>query len=252
VGVRGAFWADTTTFDLLRLTVEGTDIPDEVGVRALLTDIDYTRLRIGSSDFLLPQSSSVWMGLDSGVENRNRIDFTHCRQYASESVLSFEEPPAAGLKHDAGLQPRAPEPQQVSEFTLPPGLFVSLRLEAPILTSTAKVGDTVSATLSSDVKQNGRLLVPKGAVVSGRLRVLQKQPGNTYLVGLEFADLAFENKHSRFLAKLVSVDSRFPRSMPRMELPPELPGVGTFFIPAGVAQLPKGMPMEWKMVGLGK
>lgn len=251
VGVRGAFWADTTTFDLLRLTVEGTDIPDQLGVRAMLTDVDYGRLHIASGDFLLPQSSHVWMGFDSGIENRNRIEFTHCRQYATESVLSFEEPPAGGLKHDAGEQPGALE-RQVSEFTLPAGLIVSLRLEAPINTSTAKVGDAVSATLSSDLKQNGRLLAPKGAVVSGRLRLLRKQQGGSYLVGLEFTDLAFENKHSRFLAKLVSLDSRFPRSMPGTELPPELPGVGTFFIPSGVAQLPKGMPMEWKMAGFGK
>jgi hypothetical protein len=245
VGVRGAFWADNTTFDLLRLTVEGTDIPDQLGVRALLIEIEYGRLRIGPGDFLLPQSSSAWMGAVSGVESRNRIEFTHCRQYATESVLSFDEPPAAGV------QP-GPPGGQISEFTLPPGLIVSLRLEAPIHISSAKVGDSVTAVLSSDVKQNGRLLAPKGAIVSGRLRLLRKQPGGSHLVGLEFTDLAFENKHSRFLAKLVLVDSRFPRAMPRMELPPELPGVGTFFAPIGVAQLPKGMLMEWKMVGFGK
>ena len=244
VGVRGAFWADTTTFDLLRLTVEGTDIPNQLGVRAMLTGIDYSRLRIGSGDFLLPRSSHVWMGHDTGIENRNRIEFTHCRQYATESVLSFEEPSKAGERPDARAR-------QAPEFTLPAGLTVSIRLEAPILILTAKVGDTISAALSSDLKHTGRLLAPKGALVSGRLRLLQKD-GERLIVGVEFTDLAFGDSHARFFAKLMSADSRYTQRQATTYLPPELPGVGTFFIPAGVAQLPKGMPMEWKIVGLGK
>jgi hypothetical protein len=244
VGVHGAFWADTTTFDLLRLTVEGTEIPDQLGIRGLLTDIEYGRLQIGSGNFLLPQSSSVWMGLNSGIENRNRIDFTHCRQYLTESVISFGEPSAASLKPGAASR-------QVFEFTLPAGLTVSLRLESPIRFATAKVGDPVSATIDANLKQGSQVLAPKGAIVSGRLRMLQND-GERYIAGLEFTDLAFENKHARFLAKLVSVDSRFRRSSMLRELPPELPGVGTFLIPAGVAQLAKGMLMEWKTLTFEK
>lgn len=261
VGVRGSFWADTTTFDLLRLTVEGTLIPDELGVRAVLTDIDYGRLRIGSTEFLLPQSSTVWMGLASGRENRNRIDFTHCRQYTTESVLSFGETPPAGV----------PASQGAVEFTLPPGLTVSLRLETPLAVATAKIGDPVSASLHSDLKRNGELIAPKGSIISGRLRVLQKF-GALYVAGLELTDLAVGNSHARFIAKLVSVDSKYAqtsatstslvdrmhiagrvetRSVER-DLPPELPGVGTFFINAGVAHVPAGMLMQWQTVGIGK
>lgn len=245
LGSRGSFWADTTSFDLLRLTVEGTEIPEKLGIRAIHTEIDYGRLHVGSGNFLLPQSSVVEMDLASGTENRNRIEFTQCRQYTTESVLSFDESSAAA-------PPPAALTRQVSEFVLPPGATLSLRLSNSMHIVNAKVGDLVSAALASDLKQSGRVVAPAGAVVSGRLRVLQKQPGGEHLVGIEFTSLAFEGKHAPFLARLLAVDARFPRSLAHMELPPDLPGVGIFFLPAGVTEIPKGMPMDWKVISLGK
>lgn len=261
VGMRGSFWADTTSFELLRLSVEASEIPIGLEIRSVRSDIEYGRIQIGSNEFLLPRNANTWMVNESGAEVRNRIDFTHCRQYTTESVLSANAAPPEAADNPTPTTPTI-------EFTLPPDLLCDLRLETSVRTSEAKVGDAISATVTSDIKQNGKLLVPKGATASGRLRVLQKVEG-TYIAGLEFTDLTFENQHAFFYAMLVSADPRYASrqvkseklhestptsvtSIVEVEVPPNLPGVGTFFLPAEDPMLPKGTAMEWKTVRLGK
>jgi hypothetical protein len=256
IGVKGSFWADSSTVDLLRLTAVGTAIPVGLGVRLVSTVLDYGRVRIGTSDYLLPQAATVQIALDTGVEQRNRIEFTHCRQYSTESVLSFADPDMKG--------PDAPAIGRVVEVFLPPDLIVTAGLETPIPLAHAKIGDAISTVLDSDLKQKGRLIAPKGAVISGRLRLLQREKSG-YTVGLEFTDMTFENGHARFLAKLASVDSRYAQSVQEeaapepthgsrilLDLPMALPGVATFFVPDRVSELPKGLRMQWRTIAAGK
>ena len=243
-GVRGSFWADTGTLDLLRLTAEATEIPSELGVESAVTEVDYSRIPIGSGEFLLPQSARTWLVHSQGFESRNRIDFTHCRQYATESVLSFEETGGTAYRGSKGI----------SDFVLPSELVCPLRLEKPVDLATAKGGDAVSALLDADLKRKKQVLAPKGAVVSGRIRMLRKDSGG-YAVALEFTDLTFEGKRARFIAKLVSVDSHLARqlrSSSGADVPPDASGIGTFFVDGHRAELPKGMAMEWKTLGIEK
>ena len=256
VAVKGSFWADSTNFDLLRLTAIATDIPLDLGVRAVSTELDYSRIRIGSSDYLLPEAATVQIALDTGVEQRNRIEFTHCRQYSTESVLSFADPDLEQARAAA-----SPPPDRIVEVFLPRDLIVTVGLETPIQLAHARIGDAISAVLDSDLKQKGRLIAPKGAVISGRVRLMQREKSG-YTVGLEFTDMTLEHGHSRFLAKLVNVDSRYAQSDAapeptrgsgiHLDLPMALPGVATFFVPDRVTELPKGLRMQWKTAGAGK
>jgi hypothetical protein len=51
VGYHGSFWADSKTFDLVRLDIQADDIPYAVGVLAAATRIDYGPVRIGAPMF---------------------------------------------------------------------------------------------------------------------------------------------------------------------------------------------------------
>jgi hypothetical protein len=90
VGVRGAFWADPQSLDLLRIEEHEVDLPPELKVRDIVTTIAYGRTRIGSSEPLLPISSELIVTDFSGGQQRNLIEFSGCREYHSESVVHFE------------------------------------------------------------------------------------------------------------------------------------------------------------------
>jgi hypothetical protein len=91
VGVRGAFWVNPQSLDLLRIEQRYVDLPPELHVRDIATTIVYVRTRIGSSNPLLPRSSEVIVTDSSGGRRRNLIEFSGCREYRSESVVHFED-----------------------------------------------------------------------------------------------------------------------------------------------------------------
>jgi len=257
VGEQGSFWADSNTYDLLRIATDAVEIPDELGVRRFLTEIDYGRMRLSSGEFLLPQSARMSLLRESGEEQENRIGFRNCRAYAAESSVATE---AAAL--------REPETKP-EEIILPVGYVISLRLDTPVRTATAKVGDPISAVLDRDFRLAKQVIVPKGAIVSGRLRLLEHRE-DVYLAGLDFTDVTFASHHASFQAMLLSSDDRYLRqkmitttgsvthddgsrsTQETIEVAPEIPGVGTFFIPHSVTELPRGLRMRWRIVGLGK
>ena len=88
-GLRGTFWVDSQTLDLARIEEQAVDLPPMLLMRNLTTSIDYARTRIGSSDPLLPQSAETVITDFYGVERKNTIEFTGCREYMSESVIHF-------------------------------------------------------------------------------------------------------------------------------------------------------------------
>jgi hypothetical protein len=102
VGLRGTFWVDSQTLDLVRIEEQAVDLPPILLMRDLTTSIDYARTRIGSSDPLLPQSAETVVTDFYGVERKNTIEFTGCREYMSESVIHFgpvvSAPPPAPQK----------------------------------------------------------------------------------------------------------------------------------------------------------
>jgi hypothetical protein len=93
VGYHGSFWADSETHELVRLEMTADDIPPSLGVVSANDAMEYERVRIGASDFLLPQGSELVMTDMYGNESRNRTTFNSCKQYSGESVLIFAEAP---------------------------------------------------------------------------------------------------------------------------------------------------------------
>ena len=89
-GLRGTFWVDPRTLDLVRIEEQAVDLPPMLFMRDLTTSVDYARTRIGSSDPLLPQSAETVATDYYGVRRKNSIEFTGCREYSSESFVHFE------------------------------------------------------------------------------------------------------------------------------------------------------------------
>src|SRR5204863_6193304 len=91
----------------------------------------------------------------SGQQRRNVIEFSHCREFTARTTLSFDAP--ANITGN----PAAP----IEVLSLPAGLRLPVRLAHAVDSETAAVGDPISASVESDVKQKGKVLVPRGAIL---------------------------------------------------------------------------------------
>jgi hypothetical protein len=88
-GYRGRFWVDPVTFDLMRFEMAADDIPPVLELASASEAIDYSRINIGNSPFLLPHVSELRMRAAQGSEIRNITTYQGCRQFVAGSTLSF-------------------------------------------------------------------------------------------------------------------------------------------------------------------
>jgi hypothetical protein len=264
--MKGSFWANPHTLDLLRLEIHADDISYGLPVMEVDTTVTYGRVRVGAADVMLPQTSILHMVGITFEEERNFMEFTHCRAFETESTLTFG-PPAEDLRGQPADLPKL-NPQIKPGQMLPKGLEVTLALTAPITQQDA-VGAGIGAKVVGNVRYKGRVLVPDGAQVNGRIRRLERDSGSSYfVVGLEFTGIETGGDLLGFYADLQSIDripgiewmligshtkttylaggGRLDRTVTETTSLSKLPGVGTFFVAGPAFHLPKGFKMVWK------
>lgn len=90
----------------------------------------------------------------------------------------------------------APTPKPVAsgpkQYTVPSGTSISVELPAAISTKTARVGDRVSANLTSDLVVDGKVIAKAGALLQGSVSSVvsgSRQIGGTPELGLRFDNL---------------------------------------------------------------
>ena len=183
-GSHGAFWASRDSADLLRLDVVAEDIPPNVPVSEITTQIDFGRLRIGSADVLAPQFSELIVTTTAGSQSRNRMEFSQCRKYNAESAIRFDT--------DA-VTAQAIAAIATEEIYLPADLLLNLQLDTPVDSKTAAEGDLITAHLQTAAGDRIHTSVPQGAIVHGRIRRLESytEPETEFIVGLEFSEIEF-------------------------------------------------------------
>ncbi len=199
VALKGSFWFDPASADLVRLDSYGDEMPASLGLAEARASVRYARVRIGNSSALLPQQAEMQLTRLTGAASLNVFEFTACRAYQTESAISFEPPATATV----------PKPE-VRETDLPAGLLVPVVLETAIDSKTAAVGDPVRARVRADVRSDGKVVLPVGAVINGRIRRLErKSAGRPYFViGVELFEVEWQNTRADFYGELVEIDER--------------------------------------------
>jgi len=194
VPFRGSFLVDAETLDLLRLEVTSDEIPPELGLDRVSTTLEYERAKIGASECLLPKSSELTLVALDGSESRNRTKLGDCRQYTTESKLSFEAPPA-----DTTVPVESAEPPDLQAR-----MTMELSLESDIALATAGVGDPLRAVLVRPLRDGERVLAPAGSVALGNIVRLEKQgqPFDHYEIALEFHTLETGQGRYEYLATM--------------------------------------------------
>jgi hypothetical protein len=166
---------------------------------------------------------------------------------------------------------KSAEPVKATEISLPAGLRVPIKLKSQIDSAKAVVGDLIEGIIDSDLSDHQALVVPKGSLITGRLRRMEKYGDSSphFLVGIEFDDIDFPGHHARFFGSFKSLESEVPgfgwflSSASSTKTPlvgggavyttnretehlPDVPGVGLFFMQGSAFRLPLGMRMVWQ------
>jgi hypothetical protein len=262
VGEEGAIWVDPQSLDLIRVESGAAEIPPFLPLEAADMIVDYARMRIGGTDVLLAQQADSSMLDTKGVESYNRMEFTHCRSYSATSEISFDAKP-----DDSGaVAPSRPSPI-AQAAAVPAFLEATVLLTRPVSDKDA-VGALIEGKISGDLIHKGKVAVPEGSVVHGRIRRLEHYPDRgVFAVGLEFTDVDVRGESLPFYADLLRID-KDPRIQPAMTRQifvnrvsavrlaresitlSELPGVASFFIKGANFTLPTGFRMFWRTRGI--
>lgn len=255
VGYRGSAWVDKDMLQLLRITIEAVGIPRELRLRSARSEVNYTSALFGDVLILLPSSSQHTLQHASAVDVRSRIDFTGCRQYGATSTLSFGDAGTAG-----SVVAKLPDAR------VPPGLALPLRLNDAIDSSTAAVGDVITATTSKRLQAGPSLDLPAGTIVRGRIRKMERHvieppagmlgTGSVpiFLFGLEFNELEIDGRRIRFFGELINIsrnsgmsDDSLGRKTPEWMAPiiPSIPGVAILVFWNDKPRIEKGHSLTW-------
>jgi hypothetical protein len=261
VGLKGSFWADPESYDIVRIVAEAEDIPPSLPIVEYVTVIDYAHTNLAGTDFLLPQSADYRLLKFSGELSRNHLEFTHCHLYGAQSSISF----------GARGEPTRFATSSVLEMNreLLPALQVVIKLSTRITEKTA-VGALTEGVVEGNVLHKKRVLIPNGSPVRGRVRRLDwhDEKGGYFVVALEFTEIEAAGTRYRFFADLVDTDrlpglkqdirtrkqettvlqngGKITRDSTDVLFLPGLPGVGSFFVQARRLDLPPGFRTTWK------
>jgi hypothetical protein len=246
VGARGWFLADANTLDLVRFRFVAEDLPPFSTDKTLEEEAEYGRVRLGGSEILLPLAVDLRSESFNGDTNWNHTTFSACRQYAAESSISFDG------ENGTVTAPLSTAHEKQEAQAIPSGMEIPLRLETSIESAQAAAGDEIRAVVSKAVRLGDETVLPRGAVVKGVIRRLDRHVGNRpyYHVGIEFTEAEFNGQTAALFGKLESL-SGF-RGLHRnavgyvtgVELPP-LPGVGYFYVEGEAFVIPAGLSLSW-------
>lgn len=264
VAASGSFWFDAASLTLVQLDVSADEIPPELGVSGAVTRLEYEKIATATGEMLAPASADISMTHASGEVRRDSIRFSGCREYTANSSIRFE----------------APDPQEAVQQKLrdrvevPAGLVIRMETTDEFDWKTAAVGDPVHARVTKAVRWQGGM-VPKGAIVSGRLQGMTRARGGGFVLTLALSEMRWGQNQADFNARLFELadpqrpplrskagDANNMLSLSDDSLPGEAPGVAaasrqiaavpdrcTLVLKEEKWHLSAGMGMAWRTLG---
>jgi hypothetical protein len=109
---------------------------------------------------------------------------------APTGATAAPTPASASAAKPATSKPAPPPSKPVTTLTVPAGTELALSLATPLSTKSAKVGDTVRATVTSDVTVDGKVAIASGTSVAGS--VVKVVSGSDKIGGVPTLAIAFD------------------------------------------------------------
>jgi hypothetical protein len=245
VGYEGVLYVDAETADPVRVTVATRDVPPAANVCRTTSTLKFHRDASVAEDALLPVTTAQRFINPDGTEVQNTITFSNCRQYSSESTITFYTPaPESTPARRVVAAPQSPD--------IPEWLPFTMEMITPIDTDTAAAGDRFRARLGSSLRDGRFTIAPKGTLIEGRVSHLEVgyRPKEVVVIGLKPESMEIRGVKVPFSARLdlsrsVVAEQQKKRKglmflLPaRGELPQELRLPGTHNV------LKKGFTSHW-------
>jgi tetratricopeptide (TPR) repeat protein len=243
---RGWFLVDRESRALRRVLVSATNIPSNLRVVTLTALIDYEIETIAGRRVLLPSAARIEVRESSGVRHSSLLSFDHCRAFASEAAISFDDP-ASGSQMEKIINPRP----------LPRNIQILVALNSAVTRASVLQSDLITATVGKAVINNGREVIKAGAAIEGHVRV----KGGTSLA-IQLDRVQTTTGWVPFYARLEKVGSSVvqiqnigtPGQVPVALMnsddaadltEPDIPGVATVTFASNDVELPSGTQMIW-------
>jgi hypothetical protein len=181
-GYGGFIHIDKDSLDVRRFTFETDELPPETSMCEESTTLEFPGQQAASSNWFVPSKSRSHDVMRDTTETDRVVTFSDCRE------ASGDPPPMA--------RTGAPVPRD---------LKVSLVFNAPIDTDVAAAGDPISATVTEPVMTGLRMVLRRGATVTGRIVRMRRQwDPPLFLVSVAFETLEDNGASSPFYARLIA------------------------------------------------
>ena len=244
----GTVLVDAQTADPVQVTVRTGELPLATGSCEITTTLHLTRAMLGDRRLIIPETASQHFITPHGVETENTVRFSRCREYTSESTITFGASSGTDAKRPSA-DPR-PVPRRI-----PDGLVFTFELDTAIDSDTAAAGDRFTGKLTAPLRDGKTLLSPRGALVEGRLSMVKMTYGSNgqVLLGLMPETIEVQGKKVPVNALPDSRAVRLLRSQAknkRLEiyLPPPGEHAAVFTFPGKRAVMPRRFVSEWRTV----
>lgn len=146
----GDFWVDESTAQVVRIEVRIPHLPESVGVRRMISSVEYEEVEFDGLRGWFPARSEVEVESAQGPVARNRARFFGCRRRLASAPV--------GEKAARGEPWRIPE-----------GLDFVAELRDSISSDRSWAGDRFTALVVKDAKQDGKVVLRKGDELRGRI-----------------------------------------------------------------------------------
>ena len=246
-GYTGTILADPRTAELVRFSVRSEELPAATGSCEDDSELEYSMVRLGNDDYLLPKTTRQRFIMRDGSEAENTVTFSECRDFRGQSTVNYgTKPPDSRLS--VGPTP----------LDLPPGLPVAIEFTSPpVRGDQAAAGDRIEGRLVNAIRdpvlQAAR--VPAGALMAGRLMRVEtrwQHPVET-TIALRWETVEVDGTPApiRLTPKRVPPPVRNPLgSLQRRGIPIELPlpgeeRYGVYRVSGEHGVLDSGFRSEW-------
>ena len=93
----GEVFVDTTTNQVLRVTLDSVNIPNDFRVRIAKSVLDYDYQTISGQKFLLPMKLTTRLDDNRHYQSRNDVEFRNYRKFSADTTLTFDTDAPAPL-----------------------------------------------------------------------------------------------------------------------------------------------------------